>query len=318
MRRLLVAAAISALIAGQVQAQSVTPGPASGSGSGSVTSVTAGAGATATPTTITTTGSIAVTNPSPSTSVSGDLLTFLNATGALQDSGTLLSSLPTIHGTITPGDCASWFSATALQDAGVSGCGGGGGGVPANLTLTNPASAATLTLIGGKTFTASNTLTLAGTDGTTMTFPSTSATIARTDVGQTFGGSNSFSGALSFGAGTPISVLALKAIIATAPSSPNASCGSTSAFSENNGTLSFNLTIGGTGITSVCTWTMPAASDTDGWHCWGSNLTTNGLYLDQSAAASTTSAAVTFYTRTTGVATAPNSGDKIKMSCLGN
>lgn len=37
----------------------------------------------------------------------------------------------------------------------------------------------------GKTLTVSNSLTLAGTDSTTMTFPSTSATIARTDAAQT-------------------------------------------------------------------------------------------------------------------------------------
>jgi hypothetical protein len=40
----------------------------------------------------------------------------------------------------------------------------------------------------GKSLTVNNTLTLAGTDGTTMTFPSTSATIARTDAANTFTG----------------------------------------------------------------------------------------------------------------------------------
>jgi hypothetical protein len=40
----------------------------------------------------------------------------------------------------------------------------------------------------GKSLTVSNTLTLAGTDATTMTFPSTSATIARTDAANTFTG----------------------------------------------------------------------------------------------------------------------------------
>lgn len=46
----------------------------------------------------------------------------------------------------------------------------------------------TLTLATGKTLTASNTLTLAGTDATTMTFPTTSATVARTDAANTFTG----------------------------------------------------------------------------------------------------------------------------------
>ncbi len=47
----------------------------------------------------------------------------------------------------------------------------------------------------GKTLTASNTLTLAGTDGTTETFPSTSATIARTDAANTFTGVQTLSSA---------------------------------------------------------------------------------------------------------------------------
>lgn len=46
------------------------------------------------------------------------------------------------------------------------------------------------TLTGGasKTFTFNNSLTLSGTDGTTITFPSTSATVARTDAGNTWTG----------------------------------------------------------------------------------------------------------------------------------
>jgi len=56
------------------------------------------------------------------------------------------------------------------------------------VTITPPATGSTLTIADGKTFTASKTLTLDGTDGTTMTFPSTSASVARTDAGQTFTG----------------------------------------------------------------------------------------------------------------------------------
>jgi hypothetical protein len=46
----------------------------------------------------------------------------------------------------------------------------------------------TLTISSGKTVTVNRTLTLTGTDSTTMTFPSTNATIARTDAAQTFTG----------------------------------------------------------------------------------------------------------------------------------
>ena len=63
------------------------------------------------------------------------------------------------------------------------------------VTITAPASSATLTIADGKTLTANRSLTLTGTDGTTQTFPSTNATIARTDAGQTFTGTNTFSSA---------------------------------------------------------------------------------------------------------------------------
>jgi hypothetical protein len=46
----------------------------------------------------------------------------------------------------------------------------------------------TLNIAVGKTLVISNSLTLIGTDSTTMTFPSTSAVIARTDAGNTFTG----------------------------------------------------------------------------------------------------------------------------------
>lgn len=67
----------------------------------------------------------------------------------------------------------------------------------ATLTISNGktlAATASITLAGtdGKTLTISNNLTLAGTDATVMTFPSTSATIARTDAANTFTGVQTF------------------------------------------------------------------------------------------------------------------------------
>lgn len=76
------------------------------------------------------------------------------------------------------------------------------------VTLTQPASSATLTVANGKTLTASNTLTLAGTDSTTMTFPTTTATIARTDATNTFTGNQIVSsGNVGVGSATPSEVL---------------------------------------------------------------------------------------------------------------
>jgi hypothetical protein len=64
------------------------------------------------------------------------------------------------------------------------------------MAITAPATSSTLAVADGKTFTVSRSLTLTGTDTTTMTFPSTSATIARTDAAQTFTGNQTFSNAI--------------------------------------------------------------------------------------------------------------------------
>lgn len=52
------------------------------------------------------------------------------------------------------------------------------GGTYNKVTITAPASAATLTIADGKTLTASNSLTFTGTDSTSFAFPSTSGTVA--------------------------------------------------------------------------------------------------------------------------------------------
>lgn len=59
--------------------------------------------------------------------------------------------------------------------------------------LTVSSSTGTLTITNAKTFAVTNTLTLSGTDSTVMTFPSTSATIARTDAANTFTGASTAS-----------------------------------------------------------------------------------------------------------------------------
>lgn len=60
------------------------------------------------------------------------------------------------------------------------------------MAITAPATSSTLAVADGKTFTVSNTMTLAGTDAQTYTFPTTSATIARTDAANTFTGLQTF------------------------------------------------------------------------------------------------------------------------------
>jgi hypothetical protein len=70
----------------------------------------------------------------------------------------------------------------------------------------------TLTGVAGKTLTFNKSLTLDGTDSTTMTFPSTSATIARTDAAQTFTGTQTFAQVI-----TTANAIAASANAATVP-----------------------------------------------------------------------------------------------------
>jgi hypothetical protein len=65
------------------------------------------------------------------------------------------------------------------------------------VAFTAPATGSTLTIADGKTLTANNSLTLAGTDATTMTFPSSSATVAGLGITQTFTAQQTFSGSSS-------------------------------------------------------------------------------------------------------------------------
>ncbi len=66
-----------------------------------------------------------------------------------------------------------------------------------------------LTIAAAKTLTANASITLAGTDSTTMTFPTTTATIARTDAAQTF------TGLQTYGSGTGILIKEIDFGIAT-------------------------------------------------------------------------------------------------------
>ena len=125
------------------------------------------------------TGTVTIPTPftlgSTSVTTTGAQLNYLNAaTGTTGTTSTNLvySTSPTLT---TPNIGAA--TATSIN----------------KVTITQPATSATLTILNGKTLTANNSLTLAGTDATTMTFPTTTATIARTDAAQTFTGNQTFS-----------------------------------------------------------------------------------------------------------------------------
>lgn len=73
------------------------------------------------------------------------------------------------------------------------------------VAITAPATAATLTLANNKTFTVNNTLTLSGTDSTTMTFPASTTTVAGLGIAQTFTAANVFSNTTANTLGTAAS-----------------------------------------------------------------------------------------------------------------
>jgi hypothetical protein len=84
------------------------------------------------------------------------------------------------------------------------------------MAITAPATSSTLAVADGKTLTASNSLTLAGTDSTTMTFPASSATVAGLAIAQSFTAKQTFTGATSSLASSFINATETSTISATA------------------------------------------------------------------------------------------------------
>lgn len=135
------------------------------------------------------------------------------------------------------------------------------------ITISAPATGATLTIADGKTLTASNTLTFAGTDGTTITFPSTNATMAGLSGSNVWTASNSFTGSTSsiyLGAnggnlgiatfyGSTSGSVTLKAA---------AAAGTSTVFQlpSSNGTLGYALQTDGSGATSWAAVVSPSTT----------------------------------------------------------
>jgi len=129
------------------------------------------------------------------------------------------------------------------------------------VAITAPATSATLTIANGKTLTASNTLTLAGTDATTMTFPSTSATIARTDAANTFTGHQTIEGVTATGAtGTGNMVYSISPTFTT-PNLGAATATSITTSGTSNGAYTFTYTGTGATVPSTHQWQISTAVD---------------------------------------------------------
>lgn len=87
------------------------------------------------------------------------------------------------------------------------------------VAFTAPATGSTLTIADGKTAAFDNSITFAGTDSTTMTFPSSSATVAGLGITQTFTAKQTFSGSGSEAAAEFTNIVENGTVSATAASS---------------------------------------------------------------------------------------------------
>lgn len=168
----------------------------------------------------TTINKVALTQPATGSTLTiadGKTLTASN-TLTLAGTDTTTMTFPSTSATIARTDAANTFTGHQTIE-GVTSTGATGTGAfvfATSPTLVTPAlgaatatsvngltitsSTGTFTLTNAKTLSVSNTLTLAGTDSTTMTFPTTSATIARTDAANTFTGHQTIEGVTSTGA----------------------------------------------------------------------------------------------------------------------
>jgi hypothetical protein len=121
--------------------------------------------------------------------------------------------------------------------------------------------------LGTKNLTISNTLTLAGTDGTIMTFPTTSATLARTDATNTFTGIQTFS--------TPIATASVATMTASVgggvPTPPN----NTTTFLRGDGTFAAPTSSATTVLTYIPVPAWFVTSPSGAGNSVSSNMATN-------------------------------------------
>ncbi len=133
------------------------------------------------------------------TDITGQLITgFVSGAGTVAATDSILQAINKLDGNIAAKSPTAGSTSivtlgvvtTGTWNATVIGSAYGGTGVNnGGRTLTIGTNSGTLAFgAASKTLTINNSIGLTGTDGTTMTFPSTSATIARTDAAQTFTG----------------------------------------------------------------------------------------------------------------------------------
>lgn len=159
----------------------------------------------------------------------GNVTTNANLTGAVTSVGNATSlgsfSSANLRTALTDetGTGAAVFGTNPTFADGITVTNGINAGTFSNVIITIPASTATLTIASGKTLQFNSTMGFSGTDGTVMTFPATSATIARTDAANTFTGHQTIEGVTSTGAtGTGKFVFDASPALTGTPTAPTA------------------------------------------------------------------------------------------------
>lgn len=166
-------------------------------------------------------GSTAFSALTGSTNTTAAMVVGTGASLAVSGSGTIAATNTTgVNGAAVPASAAVLGSNSSSQLIALTPTGTGNPVLATSPTLVTPTLGAalatslngdtftsgtyTLTGSAGKTLTFSNSLTLAGTDATTMTFPSTSGTITTLNLAQTFSAAKTFpaSGILLTGSST--------------------------------------------------------------------------------------------------------------------
>jgi hypothetical protein len=147
-----------------------------------------------------------------------------------------------------------------------------------------------ISVTAGKTLTVTNTITLSGTDGTTMTLPGASTTLAGLATNQTFSGTDTFSGTFNVSGTCQIAGVACGTFITQNYATPPAIGGTTPAagsFTTLTATTPIALTSGGTNASTAAGARASAGLNVDG-------LTPHGdtnyqiLATDRTVATSTT------------------------------
>lgn len=189
--------------------------------------------------------------------------------------------------------------------------GGPGGGGSSITTPVSPANGGS-GVANSANLTWNNAFTLTGTSAQTYTFPTTTATIARTDAAQSFTGLQTFSSGTASAGGYQISAnghLDMGAVQIMA--NKTVTCSPTCTVSAQAGSAAFKLTLSGANSTTTIT---PGFTATNGFVCTLYDMTTT-TERSKMTATTTTTATMTWY-NDAGTATSTGASDVLWGSCI--